>query len=284
MKVNVVLWQDNHILPRMTEWLVERNGWTVSDKPDYSADVNYFMPYFTYAFDLHLETKTTGWFTHYEIGSQWKIDKWNQAAVDTDMQCITAPMYCDPQFGLGNPYVITPGVDRDRFVPMQREANKQPIVGIAGVGQPRKGPKLIVDLYYSGLGVAVNIVGVNWPFYPQTEIHSDQMPLWYPLLDVYLCTSSIEGIPAPVLEALACDVKIVIPYGVGICDQLPEMEGIRHYEKDNGQDMIRALQLALDDKPSKGSLRDVTKYYSVDEWCNSHQLAMEALLDAPVLV
>jgi hypothetical protein len=83
-----------------------------------------------------------------------------------------------------------------------------------------------------------------------------------------------------VLEALATDVKVVIPDGVGICDQLPEMEGIRHYRKNDGPDMIRAIKQVLDDKPSENSLRAVTDDYTIDDWCFSHRRAMEALLDA----
>jgi len=75
------------------------------------------------------------------------------------------------------------------------------------------------------------------------------------------------------------DVKVVIPDGVGICDQLPEMEGIRHYRKNDGPDMIRAIQQVLEDKPSEGSLRAVTDDYTIDDWCWSHRRAMEALLD-----
>lgn len=284
MKVNMVLWKDKHIVPRMAQWLADRNGWTISEEPDNSADVNYYLPYLKWDMKNQPDTLTAAWFTHYEYGTRWKEQHWRQAATFIDTQLITTPIYAAPQFDLDRYQVITPGVDRDIFVPGIKEKTDRPIVGIAGIGQPRKGPKLVVDLYYSGFGVALNIVGANWPFYPYTEIAFDKIPHWYTQLDVYLCTSSIEGIPAPVLEALSCDVKVVIPYGVGICDQLPEMEGIRHYKKSDGKDMLRAMAMAIEDKPSEGALRDVTKDYSVDEWCNSHTNAMEALLDAAIPV
>ena len=280
MKINIVLWKDAHILPRMSGWLAEHNGWTISDDPDPNADVNYFMPYLMWDLKIHPNTLTSGWFTHYEQGTTWKMEKWQDAATFIDAPLVTAPMYCDI---LDRAQVITPGIDRDRFVPIKHDVGEKPVVGTAGVGQPRKGPKLIIDLFYANIPLELNIAGAAWPF-AHTVVANKIMPKWYANLDVYICTSSIEGIPAPVLEALSCDVKIVIPNGVGICDQLPEMEGIRHYQKNNGADMIRAINQVLDDKPSEGSLRDVTSGYAIDDWCYSNKLAMEALLDANISV
>ena len=182
---------------------------------------------------------------------------------------------------LSNAYAVTPGVDRERYVPDYHAPGR--VFGIAGVGQPRKGPKLVIDLFYANIPLDLRIAGMAWPF-AHSVVANNHMPQWYAALDVYLCTSSIEGIPAPVLEALSCDVKVVIPNGVGICDQLPEMEGIRHYRKNDGQDMIRAIRKVLEDKPSRGALRDVTADYTIDEWCSSHEIAMGALIDANVSI
>jgi len=192
VKVHVVLWKDNHILPRMTNWLVERNGWTVGDNPDPQADVNYFMPYLMWDLKTHPNTLTSGWFTHYEQGTRWKVEKWQDAATFIDAPCVTAPMYCS---SLDRAQVITPGVNRDRYCPGERPNHKKPRIGTAGVGQPRKGPKLIVDLFYGGIGVEIDIAGMQWPF-PHTVVGNQNMPDWYRTLDVYVCTSSIEGIPA----------------------------------------------------------------------------------------
>lgn len=104
------------------------------------------------------------------------------------------------------------------------------------------------------------------------------MPQFYGNLDVYLVTSTIEGIPTPPLEALACGVKIVVPNKVGIMDELPEMKGIRHYKKGNYQDMVRAIILALSDKVSQEELRAITEKYSVDAWCESHRRAIDKML------
>lgn len=283
MKVHIVLWQDNHIVPRMTQWLVERNGWTVGENPDPKADVNYYMPYLQWNYDNDPGTLSAAWFTHYEDGTEWKEHHWQYAADFVHMPLVTAPMYRISKYGLLNAEVIVPGVDRDIFHPGPRKEYERPVIGTCGVGHPRKGPHLLVDLFYGGVMCDLNIVGIQWPF-PHRELAHDAMPDWFRQLDIYLCTSNIEGIPAPVLEALATDIKVVIPDGVGICDQLPEMEGIRHYKKGDGQDMIRAILQALDDKPSDGALRDITEDYTIEDWCESHKFAMEKLLDAAIPV
>lgn len=283
MKVHIVLWDDQHIVYRMAQWLVDGNGWSIGDAPDNSADVNYYMPYLKFDVKQQPDTLMAAYFTHYEHGTPWKTDQWHLASAYIDAPFVTSPIYCAPEFYLERAQVVTPGVDRDRFRPLDREPNKTPVIGMAGVGQKRKGPGMIVDLFYSGLRIDLRIAGMNWPF-PFATVPDEYMAVWYSNLDVYLCTSTIEGIPAPVLEALACDVKVVIPNGVGICDQLPEMEGIRHYRKGDSKDMIRAIKLALDDKPSGGSLRDVTTDYTIAEWCKSNLVAVEALCNAPIFV
>ncbi len=47
------------------------------------------------------------------------------------------------------------------------------------------------------------------------------MPEYYSKIDVYVCTSKIEGTPNPVLEAMACGVP-VISTDVGV---IPELFG-----------------------------------------------------------
>jgi glycosyltransferase involved in cell wall biosynthesis len=283
VKVHIVTRLDNHVVPRMGQWLVDEHGWTMGEAVDPRADVNYFMPYLWWTLKENPPTATAAWFTHFESGTRWKVEKWQDAACFIDMPLVTAPMYYTM---LDRAQSIAPGVDTDLFRPftVHHERSDAPLVGTAGIGQPRKGPRLLVDLFYSGVRVDLRVVGANWPF-PHTFIADYLMPTFYNMLDVYLCTSLEEGVPEPVLEALACDTPVVVPDGVGICDQLPEMEGIRHYKRGDSGDMVRALRLALDDRPPSGLLREVVMgQYTIDDWCASHLAAMEMLLDAELFV
>ena len=55
----------------------------------------------------------------------------------------------------------------------------------------------------------------------ERTIPHDEMPEYYSKIDLYICTSSIEGTPNPVLEAMACGVP-VISTDVGV---VPEVFG-----------------------------------------------------------
>ena len=59
----------------------------------------------------------------------------------------------------------------------------------------------------------------------ERTIPHDEMPGYYSKIDLYICTSSIEGTPNPVLEAMACGVP-VISTNVGV---VPEVFG--EYQK-----------------------------------------------------
>lgn len=274
MSVHIVLWDDNHVVPRMARWLVERNGWTCSSEPRDDVAVNYYLPYLKFEPHSHpANTRSAAWFTHRETGTEWKMAQWSIAARHVDIPVITSPVYATD---LPHARFVTPGVDVDLFYRREEIARGIGRVGTAGVGQPRKGPHLIVDLFYSDVAKQVQVVGLNWPFPHVTLEHDEQMPFFYSGIEVYLCTSLEEGVPEPVLEALACDTKVCIPHGVGICDMLPGVAGIRHYQKGNGRDMLRALKLALADQPAPGSLRRVVMDgYTKYEWCASHRRALE---------
>lgn len=277
MKVHIVIWQDNHIIPRMAEWLVEHNGWTMSERPDNSADINYYLPYLQWNTDNHPQTMTAAWFTHFEEGTDWKVKKWYAAAQAIDFPLITTNLY---QGMLPHAKLVTPGVDLDLFTAQEQQNHDIPVVGIAGVGQPRKGPHLLLDLYYSSLTCYISIIGSNWPFQHHRGVAAEEMPAFYKQIDVLLCSSLIEGIPAPVLEALACDRKVVMPWDVGIGNYLPEMPGIRHFKKGDSQSMINALAQAFVDKPDPGTLRHVAEDYSIKAWCESHWQAMQEMVNA----
>ena len=175
----------------------------------------------------------------------------------------------------GRTLKIIPGVDRDFFHPLTNGTGSKR-VGTSGFAQPRKGEELLLKLARENIKINLIITGKGWKL-PHAWIPDQQMPNFYSILDVYLCTSLIEGIPTPPLEALACGTKIVIPKGVGMLDELPETKGVRHFKKGDYKDMLRALNLALEDKVNPADLRSLTDNYTIKHWTESHLKAMTSL-------
>lgn len=124
----------------------------------------------------------------------------------------------------------------------------------------------------SGRGWPVRTKGYSW----------DDMQKFYQSLDIYVCTSMIEGIGYGVLEAMACGIPVVIPIDVGIFDELPDLENLHRYKAGDYDDLKRALLEAID-KVKIGavnvpSLRSATLKYSTDAWVNDHKTVFENFL------
>ena len=278
MRVHIACIDDNHIVPRMSRWLADAHGWTIGPNADNSADVNLYMPYTMLAPLGMARTPTAAWFTHHEPDTG-KAAIWQRAARDMSLRLVTSRLYLDGLSAHGPTLRVQPGIDRERFTPRGKRHGKG-LIGVAGIGSARKGTELVRRLVSDGYDVTA--AGRGWGI-PERMVDYDDMPALYSSLDVYLCTATIEGIPAPPLEALACGAKVVVPSGVGIMDELPEMTGIRHYEAGNYADMKRALEMALADDTYGDILRDVTAPYSKRAWCDSFQAALETMLEgAPV--
>lgn len=272
MNVHIVCVDDGHIVPRMARWLADAHAWTMSDRPRHDAALNHYMPY-TAIVQGRVGTPTAAWFTHEETTHPGKMRLWERAAYTVDFRLITAPIYSDLKHS-GPTERVTPGVDRDHFRPDPR----MPVltqIGMSGIAGERKAPHLARRLYDDGYDVAA--IGRGWPV-PTANVTYDEIPDFYRTLDVLLCTSLVEGIPAPPLEALACGTKVVVPWDVGCMSELPENEGIRHYEPGDYGDMVRAVEQALADNPDPGALRNVTRTYSKAAWCESHERAFAEIL------
>jgi len=125
--------------------------------------------------------------------------------------------------------VVEDGVDLSRFMPMNlerfQEVGKRELV-IGWVGNSKwageiedfKGVHSILKPAIEQLqdeGVPVKSLFADRQ---ECFIPHDQMPDYYKKIDLYVCTSKIEGTPNPVLEAMACGVPI-ISTDVGIVPQ-----------------------------------------------------------------
>jgi len=116
--------------------------------------------------------------------------------------------------------VVEDGVDLTRFMPKNlerlQEVSKRELV-IGWVGNSKWAAELedfkgvhsilkpaIEQLQFEGVSVKAIFADRQERFIPH-----DQMPEYYSKIDVYVCTSKIEGTPNPVLEAMACGVPII---------------------------------------------------------------------------
>lgn len=260
MKIHIIHHDEDHIVPRMAKWLAEYYGWSVGYWSDIDCDVCLFMPYTRY-FPTHAE-KTAAWFTHYENSHPGKRRQWHDVAGKVDVRLYTSDVYRDDLESFGPSVKIRAGVDVDLFKPGKKDTNGRTI-GVVGIGQVRKNPGLLDELHNYDLRIAGR---GNWHGHLATWYEYEDMPQFYNSIDVLLVTGTEEGIPAPPLEAMACNTKVVIPCGVGIMDELPEMPGIRHYGSPAG--MLYAIELCLSD--GNVSLRDIViERYTREHWCES---------------
>jgi predicted O-methyltransferase YrrM len=105
------------------------------------------------------------------------------------------------------------------------------------------------------------------------------MPAFYQSLDILVVTATVEGVPMPPLEVLACGGSVVVPRGVGLLDELPDTLGIHRYERGSAKDAERALSEAIQARPgvNREALRAVTEPYTIEAWCEGHRAAFENL-------
>lgn len=118
MKIHVIAQrlEKERILPRLANSLVNGTSWTISDKPDDNADINYFFPY------LELErypnfdkTPIAAWFTHLDTAQPEKIEMWKRAAKRCDIRFVSARLYYDDLKKYGATYLVTPPLDLKLF-------------------------------------------------------------------------------------------------------------------------------------------------------------------------
>jgi hypothetical protein len=312
MRVNVVCrnYKEDRVLPRFARYLGERLGWTVTTAPlcegrgrmrGAPTDVIYLMGYFEAQLFGQWPTGTpvAVYFTHREEeppGND-KSKLFDAIAVHAQLRVAMCRLYGE-WLGAFGPTIIPPlPLERDRFVIAGKGAGaeysgtaplrRRPVVGFSGYTyrNHRKGDDLVNGVVKSQVGQKVAWVasGRGWPVETKRYAWAD-MPKFYQGLDVLVCPSRVEGGPMPVLEALACGVRAVIPQHVGILDELPDAPGVHRYVRGNAASLIAALEAALDQPFDREALRATTERYSVQAFCDAHAHAFEqAFADVPAL-
>jgi len=286
MKVNIIApdYKSDWIIARLARHLIERNGWTGSFPPDPRAAVNVFMPYCQWRHTRWDKTLTAAWFTHKEdalVENGAKLRRWEFTAPALDLRVTPAALYVPELSAYGATVQIPHPVDK-QFFPRPMKHHKRRVIGVSGrvYGGGRKGEHLVARFAKENRHYDVRASGIGWPV-PTRRYRWWDMPGYYHGLDVFLCTSLVEGGPVTVLEALACGRPVVIPRGVGQMDELPEGPGVRHYERGEYRDMERAIIAALRDQPIDPEvLRALVTSFTPKRYAEEWQTAIQHLVEA----
>lgn len=292
MKVRIVVNEikSSWIIARLARHLVRLNGWSARKEPNPRALVNLFFPYSEWRFSKFTQTPIGGWFTHREeanVEHGAKRRRWDTIWPVMDLRAMPCRFWASQatdEDGWEQTHmqrtIIPHPVELDFFKPTP-QAKGKPIIGVSGICYPggRKGEHLLLRLNkeyhnkYAFLGS-----GKGWPA-PTKWRKWKYMPAYYAHLNLFLCTSLVEGGPVTVLEALASGRPVVIPWGVGDMDMLPEGAGIRHYNKGDYNDMVRAIRDALGDHAPPESLRAVVEDRTPERWAECWDDAVHGLMD-----
>ncbi len=288
MRVHIVCKQfkEDRVLARFARHLVERLGWTVSKKPDKRADFNYWMAFLEWGrFRSFNTTPTAAYMTHLDdpVGDPELFRLFTEAASAADLRvCMNRVSGAEVEARFGKTVVFPLPVELEHFVLKSESPTGVPVVGFSGYGyrSGRKGAELaesVVEAF--GNRCRFQASGRRWPC-PTTMYKWREMPAFFRSLDIYVCTSLIEGGPMTTLEALASGLPVVIPSAVGIHDEIPVTPGIFRYTRGDAQDLCRTVDEALASfrTVDREALRAATQPHSVDAWCEAHRNTFARLI------
>lgn len=285
MNVNIVCrnWQADRVLPRFTRHLMQAHGWTASEAIDPHADINYLLAYFEYAKvrEQAQATPLASYMTHREEGERnAKAQLYDETAAAVSLRVAMNQAQLPHLRTFGFSAALPLPLETEAFTPQAHAVNKTPIIGLSGYTYAggRKGEALLdalktlpnIELRASGRGWSVPTKMYKW----------EEMPAFYRSLDLFVCTSLVEGGPMTTLEALACGVPVVIPSGVGLHDELPAVPGIYRYPRGNADGLLVALTQALAELGThdRAALRAATEPHSVEAWCSANEDILATLL------
>lgn len=278
---------DDRVIPRFSRCLADHLGWALTARPDPAAEVYYLSGYFEWSVMRREMTDrpVAAYFTHLEEQppGNGKAKLFHQLGQALDLRIVTAAMYALALMDYGPTAQVCPPLERGRFTIPERSKGRQLVVaGFSGYtyGNGRKGEDLARKLVQSRAGAAVTWMasGRGWCV-PTKRYPWEQMAKFYQSLDILVVTATVEGVPMPPLEALACGVSVVIPQGVGLLDELPDCVGVHRYPRGNGAALERALKEAVEVRPAvdREALRSLTDPYTVLGWCEQHRDAFEEM-------
>lgn len=275
----------DRILARLGRHLIGGLGWTWGSEPDAGAELNVFWPYLEHRKHAGwAKTPTAGWFTHYEPDDPMRARCWQEAAEALTLRVTPAAMYARMLECYGPTIQIRHPVEEDKFTWEQshKALDAPRTIGVAGWVYPggRKGEHLVERLARERPEWVLVASGQGWPIRECSLYNWEAMQVFYRGLDAFLVTSLIEGGPVTMLEALACGVPVVIPTGVGECDEI-QGPGVYHYPAGDYMAMTIALQKAIDAGHDPQALRAIVAERTPTRWCAMWHRAVASLQAEP---
>jgi glycosyltransferase involved in cell wall biosynthesis len=286
-RVNILCrnWQADRVLPRFARYLADGLGWTLTPSP-VAAEVHYLMGYFeSQMFQEWPAGRVASLFTHREEeppGNK-KAQLYDAIAKRVGLRVAMCRLYAEPLRVNGPTIQPSLPVERERFVIAEARCRRRPLLGLSGYtyNNQRKGEDLACQLVTIGSKVDWTACGRGWPA-PIQHFSWKDMPRFYQGIDVLVCTSRVEGGPMPVLEALASGVPVVVPRGVGIIDELPDLPGIHRYRRGDIGALRAAVQAAAFPaaRVDREALRAATAGHTIEAWCAGHAAGFAEWLEA----
>jgi hypothetical protein len=293
MRIHIVCrnWQKDRVVPRLARYLVERLGWSVSDTASPSADLNYYLAYFEWQQNKGFaETPIASYLTHREETRKDKTKMYDRVAKLSALRVAMNAQQLPHLRQFGPTVQIPLPLELDHFkIENRLLPGSQPRVGVSGFTYQsgRKGEAMVAQLMESPLGRRVDMRASGRGWSCKIQSYSwETMPRFFQSLDIYLCTSTVEGGPMTTLEALATGCPVVIPSGVGIHDEIPDTFGIYRYTRGNYGEMEAALAECIADlgDHDREALRAATHPHSVQAWVDGNRRAFEGFLyDKPAI-
>ena len=280
------------VIARFARYLHDLNGWSLGTGSQRAASCNLYFPYLDWRFTCFLGTPVGAFMTHLETGNSMKVKWWNQTRAKMNLLVTMAEQYRQQLLPYNpNTVNITPPVEA-QFVPAPPKERGRPTVGFSGniYRGGRKGENLAAKLVTKramwdfkasgakGIGDKKN----GWTV-PTKSYSWRDMPRFYQSLDVLVCTSLIEGGPVTILEALACGRPVVVPEGVGLIDELPDVGGIYRYKAGDYTALADACDRALECRETPEQLHDIVADRTVERYAEEWEAAVEGIL-SPAIV
>lgn len=223
MRVHIVTAPDWILREYSDNWIKYFPDATLGTTPDRSADINFFVNYSLWEFT---GGKTVSYFTHREEDEEMGA-QFDMVAQESDVN-ISMCKITDEKVGRVAPltprHIVAPGIN---------PAYKPRDVRIGVVARKYKSGRKRLDWM---LKLAL-IDGIEID-YANGKYKAEEMPSFYAKQDYILITAKNEGGPMIVPEALACGKPLIMPYGVGWCDDYP---GIRYSTYDELEGIVKGL-------------------------------------------